>query len=52
MRERSLDYKAFEKKYWRRRFRNLRELHALRDCREDYLHAVWRSLYGEEEGNV
>lgn len=42
----SLDFEAFEKRYNRRRFRDLRNVHALIHCREDYLKACWSWLYG------
>jgi len=47
-----LDYKALEKRYRRQRLRNLRNLHALVDCREDYLHACWEWLYSKEKVRV
>lgn len=43
-----LDTKALEKRYHRRRFKDLRNLHALVDCREEYLHACWAWLYGRK----
>lgn len=43
-----LDDKALRKRYNRCRFRDLRNLHALDDCREDYLQACWKWLYERE----
>jgi len=39
------DDEALRKRYDRRRLRKLREVHALIDCREDYLEACWNWLY-------
>lgn len=44
-----LDAEALRKRFDRRRFRSLRDVHALVDCREDYLLACWRWLYGSVE---
>jgi len=44
-----LDDKALRKRSHRRQFKNLRNLHALVDCREDYLSACWKWLYGREK---
>lgn len=40
-----LDDHAIRKRYNRRRFRDLRKLHALIDCRPDYLEECWQWLY-------
>lgn len=43
-----LDFEAMQKRCNRRRFRDLRNTHALVDFRHDYLKACWIWLYGEE----
>ena len=41
-----LNDKALRKRYNRRRFRELRDLHMLVDCRLDYLESCRKWLYG------
>jgi hypothetical protein len=47
-----LDYKAMEKRYSRRHFKDLRDTHALIHCRIDYLQNCWNWLYGDKEVGV
>jgi len=45
----SLDFKAMQKRYNRKYFKELREVYALIDCRQDYLDACWDWLYSKEK---